>query len=246
MSEAPLRAVPLMAIVLLLTLACGGQSDSTTPDAAATQNAVAGTGGATISEFDLPTRDGVPHSIAIDSAGRLWFTEFQGNKLGTFDPASERLAGWGALIGVAPGDVLFVGDAMRAAAIAEAAGFRFIGLARPGHPDGFAGSGIGVVTSLAAVARQVVHARRLPVSVGNGYRVRSTPEESLLAAVAVEVAEVVRPQEVRKAVDDAHRRDGAVGDLDMAVDFRPRAEGPGNGGSHYRVVGEHHSSAGDD
>ncbi len=163
-------------------------------------------------------------------------------------PKSEQLAEWAALIGVAPSDVLFVGDAMRDVAIAEAAGLRFIGLARPGHPDSFAGSGIGVVTSLAAVAHQVVRARRLPVSVGNGYGyvARSTPEESPLAAGAVEVADVVRPQEVRTAVNDAHRRDRAVGDVDMAVDFRSRAEGPGNGGSHYRVVGEHHSSAGND
>ncbi|MCH7670297.1 MAG: NTP transferase domain-containing protein [Acidobacteria bacterium] len=163
-------------------------------------------------------------------------------------PKAEQLAEWAALIGVAPSDVLFVGDAMRDAAIAEAAGLRFIGLARPGHPDSFAGSGIAVVTSLAAVAHQVVRARRLPVSVGNGYGyvTRSTPEESPLAPGPVEVADVVRPQEVRKAVDDAHRRDRAVGDRDVAVDFRPRTERPGDGGPHHRVVGEHHGSAGND
>jgi CDP-L-myo-inositol myo-inositolphosphotransferase len=161
-------------------------------------------------------------------------------------PKAEQLAVWAASIGVAPSDVLFVGDSLRDAAIAEAAGLRFVGLARPGHPDAFAGSGIGVVTSVAALARQLVYARRLPVSVGNGsgYVVRSTPEESPLATGPDEVADVVRPQEVRKAVADADRRDRAVGDVHVAVDLRPSPERPGDGGPDHRVVGEHHSGAG--
>ena len=90
---------------------------------------------------------------------------------------AEQLAEWVTSIDVAPWDVLFVGDALRDAAIAEEAGLRFLGLARPGHPDAFAGTGIAVVTSLAAIARQVARARRQPVEVddGNRYLVRSRP-----------------------------------------------------------------------
>ena len=68
-----------------------------------------------------------------------------------------QLRAWAAAIGVAPNDVLFVGDTRRDAAIARAAGVRFVGLVRPGHPDAFAGSGVPVVTSLTdlAAARRV-------------------------------------------------------------------------------------------
>jgi phosphoglycolate phosphatase-like HAD superfamily hydrolase len=156
----------------------------------------------------------------------------------------DQLADWVALIGVAPSDVLFVGDSLRDAAIAEEAGLRFVGLARPGHPDAFAGSGIAVVTSLAALARQVVRARRQPVSVGDrrGRVARSTPEELPLATGPSEVADVVHPQKVRKAVADTYRRDRAVGDVQVTVDLRPSAERPSDGGPHHRVVGEHDSS----
>ena len=160
-------------------------------------------------------------------------------------PKAEQLAEWAALIDVAPSDVLFVGDALRDAAIAEEAGLRFVGLARPGHPDAFAGSGITVVTSLAGLARQVLLARRLPVSVGNGrgHVVGSTPEELPLAAGLGEVADVVGPQEVRGAVADPHRSDRTVGDLDVAVDLRPSSERPGDRGPHHRVVGEHNNGS---
>ena len=159
-------------------------------------------------------------------------------------PKVGQLAEWATLIGVAPSNVLFVGDSLRDAAIAEEAGLRFVGLARPGHPDAFAGSGIAVVTSVAAAARQVVRARRLPVSVGNrrGLGARPTPEESPRAAGPNEVADVVRPQKVRKAVADTDRRDRAVGDVHVTVDLRSSAERPGDGGPHHRVVGEHDSS----
>lgn len=76
-----------------------------------------------------------------------------------------QLRAWAAAIGVAPKEVLFVGDAVRDAEIARAAGVRFIGLSRPGHPDAFAGSGVPVETSLTDLARQVARARRSPVTV---------------------------------------------------------------------------------
>ena len=76
-----------------------------------------------------------------------------------------QLRAWAAAIGVAPNDVLFVGDALRDAAIARAAGVRFVGLSRPGCPDTFAGSGVPVVTSPTDLARLVACARRSPVTV---------------------------------------------------------------------------------
>jgi choline kinase/phosphoglycolate phosphatase-like HAD superfamily hydrolase/phosphatidylglycerophosphate synthase len=79
-------------------------------------------------------------------------------------PKVAQLRAWAAAIGVAPYDVLFVGDAARDAAIARAAGVRFVGLYRPGHPDAFAGSGVPVVTSLTDLARLVARARRSPVA----------------------------------------------------------------------------------
>jgi choline kinase/phosphoglycolate phosphatase-like HAD superfamily hydrolase/phosphatidylglycerophosphate synthase len=79
-------------------------------------------------------------------------------------PKVAQLREWAAAIGVAPNDVLFVGDAARDAAIARAAGVRFVGLYRPGHPDAFAGSGVPVVTSLTELARLVVRARRSPLT----------------------------------------------------------------------------------
>jgi choline kinase/phosphoglycolate phosphatase-like HAD superfamily hydrolase/phosphatidylglycerophosphate synthase len=78
-------------------------------------------------------------------------------------PKVTQLRAWAAAIGVAPNDVLFVGDAVRDPAIARAAGVRFVGLARPGHPDAFAGSGVPVVTSLTDLARLVARARRSPL-----------------------------------------------------------------------------------
>ena len=80
-------------------------------------------------------------------------------------PKVAQLRAWAAAIGVAPNDVLFVGDALRDAAIARAAGVRFVGLSRPGHPDAFVGSGVPVVTSLTDLARLVACARRSPVTV---------------------------------------------------------------------------------
>ena len=46
-------------------------------------------------------------------------------------PKVAQLRAWAAAIGVAPNDVLFVGDAARDASIARAAGVRFVGLYRP-------------------------------------------------------------------------------------------------------------------
>ncbi len=164
-------------------------------------------------------------------------------------PKAAQLRAWAAAIGVAPNDVLFVGDAVRDAAIARAAGVRFVGLSRPGHPDAFAGSGVPVVTSLTDLARLVARARRSPVTVTipAGKVGPSAPEPlAALATAPFEVADLVRPHQPAHAVEDAYRRDGAVGDLDVPVDLGSRPKRPGDRGPHHGIVGEHHGRAGGD
>ncbi len=80
-------------------------------------------------------------------------------------PKVAQLRAWVAAIGVAPNHVLFVGDSLRDAAIARAAGVRFVGLSRPGRPDAFTGTGLPVLTSLTDLARLVAGALRSPVTV---------------------------------------------------------------------------------
>ncbi|MGH2383181.1 MAG: hypothetical protein ACRDG7_18420, partial [Candidatus Limnocylindria bacterium] len=98
---------------------------------------------------------------------------------------------------VAPNDVLFVGDAVRDPAIARAAGVRFVGLARPGHPDAFAGSGVPVVTSLIDLARLVARAHRSSLVAD-----RPIPAGALVTA-PLEVADLVGPHQPAHAVEDA-------------------------------------------
>jgi choline kinase/phosphoglycolate phosphatase-like HAD superfamily hydrolase/phosphatidylglycerophosphate synthase len=112
-------------------------------------------------------------------------------------PKVAQLRAWAAAIGVAPNDVLFVGDAVRDPAIARAAGVRFVGLARPGHPDAFAGSGVPVVTSLIDLARLVARARRSPLVAD-----RPIPAGALVTA-PFEVADLVGPHQPAHAVEDA-------------------------------------------
>jgi len=160
---------------------------------------------------------------------------------------AQQLTDWASSIGVAPSDILFVGDARRDAAIAEEAGLRFVGLVRPGHPDAFAGSGISVVTSLTASTRQVLRAKRLPVSIDHGTdeRLSSGSRPSTPVAVLNEVVDAVACNEASDAVAKAHRRDRTVRDVHMAVDLRPSAQNPSNGGPHHRIVSENHGNTGD-
>ena len=162
-------------------------------------------------------------------------------------PKAEQLTEWAALIDVAPSEVLFVGDARRDAAIADEAGVRFVGLARPGHPDAFAGSAIAVAPSLSEITRLVVRAGRQPVSVDGDRRhlVRSVGQGSPRATAHGKRGDVVGLREVREPVADAHRRDRAVRDVHVPVDLRPGPERPGDRGPHHRVVGEHHRPARD-
>ena len=160
-------------------------------------------------------------------------------------PKVGQLRSWAAAIGVAPNDVLFVGDALLTP-IARAAGVRFVGLSRPGHLDAFAGSGVPVVTSLTDLARLVVSARRsqVTVTIPAGEVGRPCPSRwHSPRDRAVRGGRPVGPHQPAHAVDDAYRRDGAVGDLDVPVDLGSRPKRPGDRGPHHGIVGEHHSRA---
>ena len=43
---------------------------------------------ATFVEFNIPTRDSEPQAIAIDSQGKVWFTESAADKIGRLDPVN--------------------------------------------------------------------------------------------------------------------------------------------------------------
>ena len=77
---------------------------------------------------------------------------------------SVQLVSGVAAAGFAGHEVVFVGDARRDADVARAAGTRFVGLVRAGHPDALAGSGAKVVGSLSELAADLVRAVRSPVT----------------------------------------------------------------------------------
>ena len=86
---------------------------------------------------------------------------------------------------------------------------RFVGLARPGHPDGFAGSGISVVTSLTTITRKVLRTKRLPVRIDHGTeRMISGPEPSAPATVLDEVINAVTSNEASDAVTEPGSTEG--------------------------------------
>ena len=105
-------------------------------------------------------------------------------------PKKDQLEDWTTSIGIASNEVLFVGDSLRDAAIAETVGLRFIGVARPDQPDGFAGTGLSTASSVAEIADRAVRAHRSPVSVGRPDSTEpiTTPAPSPPAANAGEMA----------------------------------------------------------
>jgi phosphoglycolate phosphatase len=150
--------------------------------------------------------------------------------------------------GFAGHEVVFVGDACRDADVARAAGTRFVGLVRAGHPDGLAGSGARVVGSLSELAGAVVRAVRSPVTEEAHERtpVLASPDElalSVFEGEALEVGVLVRPHQPAHPGDHPDRGDRAVGDLDVPIDLGTGAERPGDGGAHDGVVGEHDGHA---
>jgi choline kinase/phosphoglycolate phosphatase-like HAD superfamily hydrolase/phosphatidylglycerophosphate synthase len=65
--------------------------------------------------------------------------------------------------GLAGHHVLFIGDSQRDADVARAAGTRFVGLVRAGHPNALANSGATIVGSLSQLAAGIARAMRSPV-----------------------------------------------------------------------------------
>jgi phosphoglycolate phosphatase len=153
-----------------------------------------------------------------------------------------------AAAAVAGHEVVFVGDTRRDADVARAAGTRFVGLVREGHPDALAGSGAKVVGSLSELAADVVQAVRSPLrrEAREWDPVLAPPGEpglSAFEAEAVEVGVLVRPHQPARPGDQPDGGDRAVGDLDVPIDLRAGAERPGDGGADDGVVGEHDGHA---
>jgi phosphoglycolate phosphatase len=160
---------------------------------------------------------------------------------------SVQLVSGVAAVGFAGHEVVFVGDARRDADVARAAGTRFVGLVRAGHPDTLAGSGAKVVGSLSELAAALVRAVRSPVT-GDTHEhpvlaPSIEPGLSCFEGEALEVGRVVQPHQPTYPGDHPDRGDRAVGDLDVPIDLRAGAERPGDRGAHHGVVGEHDGHA---
>jgi phosphoglycolate phosphatase len=145
-------------------------------------------------------------------------------------------------------EVVFVGDSRRDADVARAAGTRFVGLVRAGHPDALAGSGAKVVGSLSDLAAEIVHAIRCPLT-REAHETGRVPARAVEPALsrfkgeAPEVGVLVGPHQPAHPGGHPDGRDRAVGDLDVPIDLRAGAERPGDGRAHDRVVGEHDGHA---
>lgn len=158
---------------------------------------------------------------------------------------SVQLAAGVAAAGLAGHEVVFVGDTRRDADVARAAGTRFVGLLRAGHPDAFAGTGAKVVGSLSELAANLVQAVHSPLT-REAYESDPVPPPPVEPGLSgfegktLKVGVLVRPHQ------PAHPDGGdrAVGDLDVPRDFQAGAERPG-GGAHDGVTGEYdgHASA---
>src|SRR3954470_7924080 len=153
-----------------------------------------------------------------------------------------------AAAGFAGHEVVFVGDTRRDADVARAAGTRFVGLVRAGHPDALAGSGAKVVGSLSELAAEIVQAIRCPLTreAHESGRVPARAVERALSRFkgeAPEVGVLVGPHQPAHPGGHPDGSDRAVGDLDVPIDLRTGAERPGDCRAHDRVVGEHDGHA---
>src|SRR4051812_35608876 len=156
-------------------------------------------------------------------------------------PKSVQLGSGIAAAGFAGEEVVFVGDTRRDADVARAAGTRFVGLVRAGHPDALAGSGAKVVGSLSELAGDVVQAVRSPLTrePREGEPVLPPPGRSGFEGQPLEMSVLVRPHQPAYPGDHPDGGDRAVGDLDVPIDLRAGAKRPGDGGAHDGVMGEH-------
>src|SRR4051794_21636588 len=147
---------------------------------------------------------------------------------------SVQLVSGVVVAGFARHEVVFVGDTRRDADVARLAGTRFVGLVRAGHPDALAGSGAPTVGSLSELAANLVRAARSPLAPqthGSGPVLAPAirPALSGFEGQALEVGGLVRPHEPAHAAGHPDGGDRAVGDLDVPIDLRARAERPGHG-----------------
>ena len=159
---------------------------------------------------------------------------------------SAQLVSGAAAVGFAGHEVVFVGDTRRDADVARAAGTRFVGLVRAGHPDCLAGSGAKIVGSLSALAAALVQAARSPVTTeahekGQVPASHAEPRLSAFQCEALEVGRLVGPRQPAHPADHPDRGDRAVGHLDVPIDLGAGAERPSDGRAHNGVVREHNS-----
>ena len=141
-------------------------------------------------------------------------------------------------VGVATDEVIFVGDSRRDIDVARAAGTRFVGLVRPGHPDGLAGSGSKVVLSLSELVADLIRAARSSVTEEAHERgpVLATAGVSGLAGVTDEQFEPAVLGHPHLPAHPGHG-DRAVPDLDVPIDLAAGAEASG-GSARDGVVGD--------
>lgn len=155
-----------------------------------------------------------------------------------------QLTSWIRSQGLRGDEVLFIGDSPRDAAIAHAAGARFLGVARPGQPDLLAGSGTPVVTSLEHAAASVERALHSAVEMISETTADNTLPSAAVAGASIledevgEVADVVGSHELPTESHKRHRGDRAVRHAHMAVDLGADLERPRDAGTYDRVVGE--------
>src|SRR3989442_14727254 len=45
-------------------------------------------------EYDIPTPNSAPHCLVAAPDGLIWFAEIGVNKLGRFDPPTDKFTGW--------------------------------------------------------------------------------------------------------------------------------------------------------
>ncbi len=146
-----------------------------------------------------------------------------------------------AAAGFAGREVIFVGDTRRDADVARAAGTRFVGLVRGGHPDALAGSGARVVSSLSELAADLLKAVRSPLmrEAHETAPVSAPPFEPRLSGFEREALEVgvhVRPHQPAPYSDAPDGGDRTVDDLAVPMDFQAGAGRPGDGAQDDQTV----------
>jgi len=48
----------------------------------------------TVNEWTIPTPNSDPYELAIDSSGKVWFTESDADKIGMLDPSANKFYEW--------------------------------------------------------------------------------------------------------------------------------------------------------